>query len=148
MNRVQKGLKLFIKDVKSAIPASMIFVIYTVVAKTFFARYCPFVMVTGLPCAGCGMTRATILFLSGKFVQSLVMHPMVLSFGILAFAYCLFKYVLFIDTRTLKSAFIFILAATILVYILRMFLYFPTKVPMVYYENNLISRLLDLINSK
>jgi hypothetical protein len=36
---------------------------------------CPFHIVTGLPCPGCGLTRAFVCLSHGQFVQSLHWHP-------------------------------------------------------------------------
>ena len=63
-------------------------------------------------------------------------------------AYALFKYVLFIDTKSLKSLLVFILITTMVVYCVRMALVFPNQVPMVYYDENLLVRLLKAVLSK
>lgn len=34
-------------------------------------RVCPFFSVFGVPCQGCGITRATLFFLQGQILQSL-----------------------------------------------------------------------------
>jgi len=94
------------------------------------------------------MTRATILLFRGRIVESLVMHPMAPSYVLLAIAYGLFKYVLFIDTKSLKSLLVFVLVTTMVVYGIRMFLVFPNQVPMVYYDGNLLVRLLETVLSR
>ena len=99
MKRLRKGIGIFLEDLRIAIPAILVFGLYSLLANFFLPRYCPFVLLTGLPCAGCGMTRAAILLFKGRIVESLVMHPMILSFVFYAMAYALFKYVLFIDTK-------------------------------------------------
>ncbi len=35
---------------------------------------CPFFRVTGIPCPGCGLSRATILLLNGEFADSFRFH--------------------------------------------------------------------------
>ena len=35
---------------------------------------CPFLQLLGIPCPGCGLTRATILFLHGDWKQSIAFH--------------------------------------------------------------------------
>ncbi|BDI32962.1 hypothetical protein CCAX7_50130 [Capsulimonas corticalis] len=37
---------------------------------------CPFYQLTGLPCPGCGLTRAFVLLSHGDWRQSLAFHPM------------------------------------------------------------------------
>ncbi|HHT91919.1 MAG TPA: DUF2752 domain-containing protein [Clostridiaceae bacterium] len=148
MKRLRKGIGIFLEDLRIAIPAILVFGLYSLLANFFLPRYCPFVLLTGLPCAGCGMTRAAILLFKGRIVESLVMHPMILSFVFYAMAYALFKYVLFIDTKSLKSLLVFILITTMVVYCVRMALVFPNQVPMVYYDENLLVRLLKAVLSK
>lgn len=41
-----------------------------------FAWHCPFRALTGIPCPGCGMTRAMRCLLVGNLAQSLAWHPM------------------------------------------------------------------------
>jgi hypothetical protein len=37
--------------------------------------FCPFYRLTGLPCPGCGLTRAFVCISHGQFAQSLHWHP-------------------------------------------------------------------------
>jgi hypothetical protein len=39
--------------------------------------YCPFKMLTGLPCPGCGMTKAVLSLAKGDFQGALVYNPFV-----------------------------------------------------------------------
>src|SRR5688572_27899754 len=39
---------------------------------------CPSAGLLGLPCPGCGLTRATLLFLQGEFSRALALHPLVI----------------------------------------------------------------------
>ena len=38
--------------------------------------FCPFKMATGLPCPGCGLTRASVAFLHGDLSASFHFHPL------------------------------------------------------------------------
>lgn len=38
---------------------------------------CPILRYTGIPCFGCGMTRACICFVQGKWAEAFYYHPMV-----------------------------------------------------------------------
>jgi len=38
--------------------------------------FCPFKVMTGLPCPGCGLTRATVALLHGDLSTSLHFHPL------------------------------------------------------------------------
>lgn len=45
---------------------------------------CPFYTITGLPCPGCGLTRALVCLGHGQLIQSLHWHPL----GIVFYAGC------------------------------------------------------------
>lgn len=38
---------------------------------------CPFAALTGWPCPGCGLTRASLALLQGQFERALQLHPLV-----------------------------------------------------------------------
>jgi hypothetical protein len=39
-------------------------------------EFCPFKVATGLPCPGCGITRASVAFLHGDITTSFFYHPL------------------------------------------------------------------------
>jgi hypothetical protein len=45
---------------------------------------CPFAEIVGLPCPGCGMTRAALLLANGQVAASLRMHPLVVPSALAA----------------------------------------------------------------
>ncbi len=47
---------------------------------------CPFYLLTGLPCPGCGLTRAFVCLGHGQIVSSLHWHPL----GFVLYAACVF----------------------------------------------------------
>jgi hypothetical protein len=42
--------------------------------------FCVFKNLTGIPCPGCGMGRATIEFFKGNFINSLLINPLAIPF--------------------------------------------------------------------
>ena len=40
---------------------------------------CPFHTLTGLPCPGCGLTRAVVCVCHGRLAESLAFHPLALA---------------------------------------------------------------------
>lgn len=58
---------------------------------------CLFHFVTGLPCPGCGGTRAFVSLLRGDLVQSFLYHPVV--------PFCFLLYVIFMLTQTISRIF-------------------------------------------
>ena len=50
---------------------------YFVVLRTFFHGGCPWVLITGMPCPGCGLTRAGICLLHFDFAEAWKTHPFI-----------------------------------------------------------------------
>ena len=51
--------------------------------------FCPFKMLTGFPCAGCGITKSLVYFYEGNLIKSLYYHvlgPFVVLFCIVTIA--------------------------------------------------------------
>lgn len=55
---------------------------------------CLFHFVTGLPCPGCGGTRAFVSLLKGDLIHSFLYHPVV--------PFCFLLYVIFMMTQTME----------------------------------------------
>jgi len=47
--------------------------------------FCFFRSVTGIPCPGCGMGKASILLSQGDFAGAILMHPLAVPFAFAAF---------------------------------------------------------------
>lgn len=61
-------------------PAALLFLV-AVVASGALPFACPVQVALGVPCPGCGMTRATHLLFHGDVGAALRMHPLVLMLG-------------------------------------------------------------------
>lgn len=51
-----------------------------ILLELFTQEVCPSMLVFGLPCPGCGLTRAGILLLKGDFAGAFQMHPFIYVF--------------------------------------------------------------------
>ncbi len=126
-------------DVQNYWMAGVAIVIYTLLVHVAFRAFCPMVIVTGLPCPGCGITRSLCYLLTGQVAESIHMHPM----GIVVA--CFFLYVAwnrYIIGRNPKKIMLLITVLAILLlitYLVRMYLYFPNRAPYVYKEGNVLS---------
>ena len=96
----------------------------------------------GFPCPGCGMTRAVGYLISFDFENAFFYHPLVFTLPFLIFIF------LYQDTKILgkiahsKIFWISVIILFIIVYIIRMILYFPDTEPMDYYNNPYIIKFL------
>ncbi|WP_408632116.1 DUF2752 domain-containing protein [Mobilisporobacter senegalensis] len=102
-------------------------------------------MLFGIPCPACGITRATKLLLTGHFVESFQMHPLLVLVIIGCLLYLILnillkKYIDFIKYYGIICILIFICF-----YIYRMKMYYPNVEPMLYREDNLLSKLFSFI---
>ncbi len=96
---------------------------------------CLFYNVTGVPCPGCGMTRAFLHLLKGDILHAFQYHP-------------LFPLVIFIPFifNSGKDRYVYIGASLmVIVWIIRLRLYFPNVEPMIYKEDNFISFFKSII---
>lgn len=67
---------------------------YIFVKAVVFKSQCPIYNTFGVPCAGCGMTRALKYLIQGDFVQSFEANPFLIPIA-LVLIYCfVFRYVL------------------------------------------------------
>jgi len=109
---------------------------------------CPTAGLLGLPCPGCGLTRATLLLFQGEFAKALELHPLVLPlsplyFGVLGYAaFDLMRgptrrppSASWLTRRWVSVVGGAILAATLALWALRFFGYFGGPVPVQTYHD-------------
>lgn len=109
---------------------------------------CPTAGLLGLPCPGCGLTRATLLLFQGEFAKALALHPLVLPlsplyFGVLGYAG--FDLIRGPRRRARSASWLtrrwvsvfggIVLAATMALWVLRFFGYFGGPVPVQSYRD-------------
>ena len=70
----RKKLCRDIKDIKCAL---LILLLYYVVTRAVFGEFCPSRVVCGLPCPGCGATRAAFMVLTFRWKEAFQMNPTV-----------------------------------------------------------------------
>lgn len=102
---------------------------------------CPSIILFGIPCPTCGITRATKLMLTGHIHEALQMHPLLLLVIFGVFLYIIIKRLLNNYRFYIKLYVIICLLIFIGFYIFRMVTYFPNVEPMLYYEDNYLSKI-------
>lgn len=128
------------RDIKDLWPAVLALLIYTVLMNVFFHAFCPMLLVTGIPCPGCGMSRALLLLLMGHPAESVRMHPLAPAALVLLIYIGWNRYII---GRKSKRAPLLVGAGVVLLvfcYLIRMHYLFPGNQPLLYMEDNLLSR--------
>ena len=128
-------------DVKEYGAAAVTVGIYAVTVNLVFHAFCPLVIFCGFPCPGCGVSRATVCALTGRWQQAWQLNPVV--FPIILFAVYFFwnRYLLGRKAKGVKTLIVMILALLFAVYCVRMFCCFPGRVPFVYTEHNILAHI-------
>lgn len=127
-------------DLWNAKEALLAFTAYYIIVHAIYHAFCPLVILTGFPCAGCGMTRAVFFMLTGQFVRSWNLNPMALPV-ILFIGYCVIcRYILGKRIKGWKTGLIIIGIAMLAVYVCRMYTVFPERPPYVYTGGSFLER--------
>lgn len=121
-----------VKDLKRYWIAIIIFVIYNVVIRTVFHAFCPFWIIYGLPCPGCGITRAAIYLLSGQVVRAYNLNPAIFAWAPLIVYGFISRYILGKKIRYGNMLLIVVCVITLLMYGYRMVFIFPSNPPLTY----------------
>lgn len=144
--------ELIKQDIRSAIPVLGVVAMVVIAANIILGKICPLRMIFGIPCPGCGITRAFLLALQGKFYEATVMHPFWILLTILLLSFLAVRYfvsekiILRKAKKVIKICFIILMILLVIYYIYRMMTWFPNKEPMVYDTNNVIRRILKILN--
>jgi hypothetical protein len=104
-----------------------------------FIWRCPIYTVIGLPCPGCGMSRAAIAFIQGDIQKSLQMHALLLPTGLCLIVYALFK-------KGRRQVLYIWIAAMLIYYAWRMVFLWGEQ-PMVYNEQSVLFWLILLFKN-
>jgi len=144
--KMQAIKERIVKDVLEFKGAIISLVIYYFLTEQVFHSFCPMVIVTGLPCPGCGITRSIFYLFTGQFGKSYELSPFAI-FWILSGIW--FIYRRYVEGKKVKGIYPIIgciCAAMIVYYVYRMCTVFPSIPPMIYKKDNVINSLLRLYN--
>lgn len=120
--------------------------LYMLLAQLFTHSVCLFESAVGLPCPGCGLTRAYICFFTGQFQQAFWWHPLFWYVPVFLGVW-LFKWLKY-GTKEPRWFTVFAVASAALfigVYIVRMILRFPSVEPMVPNPDSFLQRAAALV---
>lgn len=126
-------------------------VIFLIVSITLTESTCVLRTITGIPCPGCGLTRATLSILRLNFSVAFRYNPMVFVIWPVAF-FLLYKYLRSREyrksfTKKYTPLFVTIGVCMILVYIVRMIYLFPDNEPLTYDYTSVFGRIFSFMKS-
>lgn len=106
--------------------------------------FCFFKATSGIPCPGCGMTRAFLSLLSGDVTQAFYWHPL-WPMVILAPLGLYYQHVK--PSAPMNRWVIGLIAFVLLIHGYRMFEYFPSHAPMDFNHSALIPRVIGYLKT-
>jgi hypothetical protein len=84
----------------------------------------------GLPCPGCGLTRAGLRLLAGEFSGAWQMHPFIYVWMVFAGYICFWRYLCGRKVPYVTQLLILLVLGMLAYYVYRMLRYFPDIEPM------------------
>ena len=135
----------------------LVLLLFLLVLLEVLGTSCFFASILGIPCPGCGSSRAFLLLLQRQFGQAIRMHPLILVSLTILIAVPLYFFWAWqarkkdedwqppLSPRTARILLFSLAGLYLLVYLVRMILYFPHEEPMCYREDSLWGRLILLI---
>jgi len=144
ITNLQTIQKRIVKDVLEFKWAIICLVIYYFVTHELFHAFCPMVIVTGLPCPGCGVTRSIFCLLTGQISRSFVLSPFALFWILLGIWFVYERYVQGKKVKGIYPLIGCLCVAMVVYYVYRMYTTFPSISPMIYTEDNVLNNLLKL----
>lgn len=133
-----------LKDLRQYAPVLAAMGITMLLMRLVFHAGCPSVIVFGLPCPGCGITRAALLLAGGHPIRAFEMNPSIYVW-LLFFLYLgWFRYVRGKQAPHLQLVLCMVIVLVIGIYVGGMWRFFPKKIPYTIKYDNILSRIFPL----
>lgn len=116
--------------------------VYYVIVSYIFSAFCPSVIVTGFPCPGCGITRGFLFVMTGQFERAWNINPLIYGWIFFALYVGVQRYLLGREARGWKKLLAILAVAMIVVFIYRMYRYFPNKPPMTFTGGSIFEKIV------
>lgn len=148
------NIQLLKKDMKEKLPIASLIVLFIVVSNIVLGKVCYSRVLTGIPCAGCGITRAFQLVFQLKLKEATMMHPFWIAVVILFIWFFIGRYFVADEKISKKTIYILKICGTIIVilcfayYIYRMIVWYPNREPLVYDSDNILNMLRKIFNKQ
>ena len=122
----------------------LIIIGYSVLAWRFLGTSCLLASTVGIPCPGCGGTRAFFALLEGDAAASFRLHPMFIPFSVFIIIYAIVWLLNELIPRRMEIVLIALTIAAITLYAVRMIIMFPRVPPMLFNRQAILPRIVRL----
>jgi heme/copper-type cytochrome/quinol oxidase subunit 4 len=138
----KQNAESILKELKRSWGVLALCTLYVIFASLFLGTGCLFASTTGFPCIGCGGTRAAFALMHGDITESLRFHPLLIPAAILFGSYV----VVFLfwgkeKADKLNKALVIFTIAAVILFVVRMILFFPHTEPMKYNFESVAGRI-------
>ena len=146
-DQIKRGFLQLKQDLIDFYKGILAIIVYMVVTHIIFGNSCLSMVLTGIPCPGCGLTRAGIAFFTLHWKAA--WHNNCVIFLIVPFIIYLIicRYLLQCKCRWVTPGFVIIGICLIGLYGYRMIHFFPDTSPMLYHEPNIYHGLVEFIRN-
>lgn len=141
MISIKETITRVTRDIKDYGLAVIILIVYTVLVNLIFHAFCPMVIMTGFPCPGCGLTRAFLYLATGRVRQSIQINPLGIPIVCIFIYFCFNRYILGRKAKWLIQLIGIAVACLLILYVWRMYNFFPSRAPYVYSTGNVFERI-------
>ncbi len=142
-----------IQDIKNIYKPAIVMGIYGILFELLFHKICPSRLIWGVPCPGCGLTRAMTLVMKGEFAEATRMHPFWIAVVVVTVVALAERYLIQDEERYKKinkineKILFVILMACLIYYGYRMKTMYPNQEPMIYEKDNLRNLFKNIIEN-
>lgn len=130
------------KDIKEYKWLGIVLITYYLLVEYTFSAFCPLVIITGFPCPGCGITRALLCVFTGQFARAWSINPLIYAVLFTALYAGVQRYLLGRRVKGFYQLLCIVAVLMIVVYIYRMYRYFPHRPPMSITRGSLFEKIL------
>ena len=129
-------------DVKRFWPIPVGLLAMYIVLHKLKGAFCPSVIIFGLPCPGCGTTRALIYLLKGNFAEAFHINPAVYLWMVFLLYIIVVRYILGKPLKHLTPFLVVIGIFMVARYAYGMYMYYPDKPPFSYTGGNVMENII------
>ena len=137
MNTTKDIFKRIWSDIKKYKIGILICIIYYFITLKIWGASCPCILLIGLPCPGCGITRSLWAIMTLRFKYAFDTNPASYAWFFLILYFIYYRYIKGKQSRFFYYLLTVTAIVTIGIYIYGMVKYFPNRIPYVYTTHNL-----------